>query len=80
MFVAARHDRGEKIVLGQTIKAGGGVDDGERVLDIVAAHPATARHIATKLAIRFVSDTPPPPLIDRARRGSRRRRAICARC
>ncbi len=58
MFVAARHDRGEKIVLGQTIKAGGGLDDGKRVLDIVAAHPATARHIATKLAIRFVNDTP----------------------
>ena len=57
MFVAPRHDRGEKIVLGHTIKAGGGEDDGEQVLDIVAAHPSTARHIATKLAIRFVSDT-----------------------
>ncbi|MEO7134754.1 MAG: DUF1800 domain-containing protein [Vicinamibacterales bacterium] len=64
-FVAARHDRGEKVVLGQTIKAGGGVDDGNRVLDIVAAHPATARHIATRLAIKFVSDTPSPQLIDR---------------
>jgi uncharacterized protein (DUF1800 family) len=65
IFVPARHDRGEKIVLGHTIKAGGGVDDGERVLDIVAAHPATAKHIATELAIRFVSDTPPAALIDR---------------
>ena len=65
MFVAARHDRGEKVVLGQTIKAGG-VDEGERVLDIVAAHPATARHIATKLAMRFVSDNPPAALVDRA--------------
>ena len=53
-------------MLGQTIKAGGGIDDGERVLDIVAAHPATARHIATKLAMRFVSDNPPPQLVDRA--------------
>ena len=66
IFDARRHDRGEKTVLGQTIKAGGGVDDGERVLDIVAAHPSTAKHIATKLAIRFVSDTPPPALVDRA--------------
>jgi uncharacterized protein (DUF1800 family) len=66
IFDARRHDRGEKTVLGQTIKAGGGADDGERVLDIVAAHPSTAKHIATKLAIRFVSDTPPPALVDRA--------------
>lgn len=66
LFAAPRHDRGEKVVLGHTIKAGGGIDDGERVLDIVAAHPSTARHIATKLAMRFVSDTPPAQLIDRA--------------
>ena len=65
MFVPGRHDRSEKIVLGRSIKAGG-LDEGERVLDIVAAHPATARHIATKLAIRFVSDNPPAPLVDRA--------------
>ena len=42
------------------------MSDGEQVLDILAAHPATARHIATKLAMRFVSDTPPPALVDRA--------------
>ena len=39
----------------RTIKAGGGVDDGERVLDLLARHPSTARFIATKLARRFVS-------------------------
>jgi uncharacterized protein (DUF1800 family) len=66
IFAANRHDRGEKVVLGQTIKAGGGIDDGERVLDIVAAHPATARYIARKLAVRLVSDTPPQALVDRA--------------
>ena len=65
VFAPGRHDRSEKIVLGKTIKPGG-VDEGERVLDIVAAHPATARHIATKLAIRFVSDDPPAALVDRA--------------
>jgi uncharacterized protein (DUF1800 family) len=60
------HDPGQKIVLGHVIKAGGGESDGERVLDILAAHPATAQFIATKLARRFVSDTPPPALVDRA--------------
>ena len=65
IFFVPRHDRSEKIVLGHTITAGGGIDDGERVLDIVASHPSTAKHIATKLAIRFVSDNPPPALVDR---------------
>src|SRR5881398_2611535 len=60
------HDKGEKIVLGHKILAGGGLADGERVLDILAAHPATARFIATKLARRFISDEPPQSVIDRA--------------
>ena len=41
------------------------MSDGEQVLDILAAHPSTARFIATKLARRFVSDTPPAALVDR---------------
>jgi uncharacterized protein (DUF1800 family) len=65
-FVAPLHDRGAKTVLGRTIAAGGGIEDGERVLDMLARHPATARHIAFKLAQRFVSDTPPPALVARA--------------
>src|SRR5262249_33173795 len=65
-FDEKRHDKGEKIVLGHRIAAGGGVEDGEMVLDIVARHPSTARFIATKLARRFVSDTPPKSLVDRA--------------
>jgi uncharacterized protein (DUF1800 family) len=60
------HDDGEKIVLGHRILAGGGPADGERVLDILATHPATARFIATKLARRFISDEPPQSIIDRA--------------
>ncbi len=59
------HDTGEKIVLGQKIKAGGGATDGEQVLDLLASHPSTARFISTKLARRFLSDTPPPALVDR---------------
>ncbi len=60
------HDDGEKIVLGHKILPGGGPADGERVLDILATHPATARFIATKLARRFISDEPPQSVIDRA--------------
>jgi uncharacterized protein (DUF1800 family) len=59
------HDKGEKVVLGVTIPAGGGKDDGEKVLDILAKQPATARFISRKLAQRFVTDNPPQDLLDR---------------
>jgi len=65
IFRPIMHDTGEKIVLGQRIPAGGGRDDGERVIQILTHHPATARFIATKLVRRFVSDTPPPALVAR---------------
>jgi uncharacterized protein (DUF1800 family) len=65
-FEPRLHDPDEKLVLGHRIKAGGGQSDGDKVLDILAASPATARFISTKLARRFVSDTPPPALVDRA--------------
>jgi uncharacterized protein (DUF1800 family) len=65
-FAPRQHDDGRKVVLGHVIKAGGGESDGEQVLDILASHPSTARFIATKLARRFVGDTPPAPLVDRA--------------
>jgi uncharacterized protein (DUF1800 family) len=60
------HDNGEKVVLGVKIPRGGGRRDGEQVLDILAAHPSTARFIATKLARRFVADEPPAALVTRA--------------
>ena len=66
MFNERLHDTGQKVVLGHVIKAGGGERDGEQVLDILARHPSTARFIATKLVRRFVSDVPPPALVDRA--------------
>ena len=66
VFRAAIHDAGLKIVLGDTLPAGRGIEDGEQVLTILARHPSTARFISTKLARRFVSDTPPAALIDRA--------------
>jgi uncharacterized protein (DUF1800 family) len=65
-FAPQLHDEGEKLILGHRIKANGGEHDGEDVLDLLANHPATARFISTKLVRRFVSDTPPPALIDRA--------------
>jgi len=66
MFVTRLHDDKSKTVLGHAIKAGGGENDVEQVLNILASHPSTARHIAAKLAARFVSDTPPTAVIDRA--------------
>jgi uncharacterized protein (DUF1800 family) len=64
-FRADQHDAGAKTVLGHKLPAGRGIEDGEAVLDILAAHPATARHLATQLAVRFVSDHPSPALVDR---------------
>ncbi len=69
IFRPNMHDSGTKTVLGQSISGYSGVDgmrEGERVLDILAMHPATAHHIAFELAQRFVNDTPPATLVDRA--------------
>src|ERR1043166_3600756 len=60
------HDDGEKTVLGHRIPAGGGMDDGLKVLDLLAHHPSTARFISLKLARRFVSDNPPPSIVNKA--------------
>ena len=65
-FAPDMHDREAKTVLSETLKPGGGIEDGERVLDLLSRHPSTARHIAFKLAQRFVSDTPPLGLVERA--------------
>jgi uncharacterized protein (DUF1800 family) len=65
VFRADAHDAAKKVVLGHTLPAGRGMEDGEAVLDLLAAHPSTARHLAAQLAVRFVSDDPPPALVDR---------------
>jgi uncharacterized protein DUF1800 len=65
MFREFMHDNGEKTVLGHKIPAGGGIKDGEMVIDILAHHPNTAKFISTKLVRRFVSDTPPQSLVER---------------
>ncbi len=66
------HDRGAKTVLGVNIPAGGGMDDGLKVLDILAHHPSTARFISRQLAVRFVADHPPDALVEKMAQTFRR--------
>jgi uncharacterized protein (DUF1800 family) len=63
-FEERMHEPGTKTVLGHTIK-NNGEKEGLEVLHILAHHPSTARFVSTKLATRFVSDSPPPALVDR---------------
>jgi uncharacterized protein (DUF1800 family) len=64
IFQANRHEGGSKVVLGHTIPEGG-MDEGLAVLHILATSPATAHFVSQKLAVRFVSDTPPAMMVDR---------------
>lgn len=64
-FVGMVHDQGEKTVLGVKIPAGGGIEDGMKVIEILIAHPSTAKFVSRKLAQRFVADEPPQELVDR---------------
>jgi hypothetical protein len=66
-FEERRHEPGSKTVMGKTIREGG-EREGIEVLHMLATSPATARFISNKLAVRFVSDTPPPALVDRMTR------------
>ena len=59
------HDKKAKVVLGEKFPAGGGMEEGERVLDMLSEHPSTARFISTKLARRFINDSPPEALVER---------------
>jgi uncharacterized protein (DUF1800 family) len=58
------HEPGPKFVLGHKIKPKG-EDEGKEVLHLLATSPQTAHFISLKLAQRFVSDDPPPMLVDR---------------
>lgn len=64
LFNPARHDFSDKIFLGQTIE-GCGFPEIEQAVDILCAHPATARHISKRIAQYFVSDDPPDALVKR---------------
>jgi len=63
VFRPDAHDDGEKVVLGTRIPAGGGEADLDALLDVVCAHPSTARHVSWKLCRRLVAETPPEPLV-----------------
>ncbi|MCG2583677.1 DUF1800 domain-containing protein [Massilia sp. TS11] len=63
-FDPRRHDNGRKQWLGRTVEPAG-VSEGEMALDVLAMHPATARHLAYQLAQYFVNDVPPPALVER---------------
>jgi uncharacterized protein (DUF1800 family) len=65
VFRPRLHDTGAKTVLGVRFAAGGGIEEGERMIALLARHPSTAHRIAYKLAQRFVADEPPPALVDR---------------
>jgi uncharacterized protein (DUF1800 family) len=64
VFVKRLHEPGEQTVIGKSYPDTG-VDQGRAVLADLACHPATARHIAHKLARHFVADEPPPSLVDK---------------
>ncbi|MCE2849349.1 MAG: DUF1800 domain-containing protein [Chitinophagaceae bacterium] len=63
LFLAVRHDQGEKTVLGKKYTSNGGLNEGLEVLHQLASHPSTARFICKKIATRFVSDTPSVALV-----------------
>jgi uncharacterized protein (DUF1800 family) len=65
IFRPRMHDRGAKTVLGVHFPAGGGMEEGERMISVLAHHAATAHHIALQLCERLVADEPPKALVDR---------------
>jgi len=64
VFNRRMHEPGPQTIMGKTY-AEGGVEQGRAVLNDLAKHPATADHIARKLAVHFVADQPPPALVAR---------------
>jgi uncharacterized protein (DUF1800 family) len=62
IFFEAIHEPGKRLIMGRTYAEGGEVQ-ASAILSDLATHPATAKHIAAKLAVHFVSDTPPPALV-----------------
>jgi len=60
------HDRGEKLVLGVWFEGGHDMDEGIRLLKLLANHPATMHHLSRKLCQRFVNDEPPDGCVDDA--------------
>jgi uncharacterized protein (DUF1800 family) len=66
------HDRSKKTVLGTEFPAGHGLEEGERLLRLLASHPSTMHFVSAKLCARFVSDLPPDGCTDEAVRAWKR--------
>jgi uncharacterized protein (DUF1800 family) len=64
VFIRRAHEPGAETVIGNAY-TDSGVEQGCAVLADLARHPATAKHVATKLARHFIADDPPPALVDR---------------
>lgn len=64
VFRPNAHEPGSRRVLGRTFPAGG-FEQGQAILQYLARQPATARHLSLQLARHFVSDAPPPSLVER---------------
>ena len=62
VFNPNSHEPGEPLVLGKTYGQQG-IAQGEAVLNDLAQHPSTAKHLATKFIRHFVADDPPPTLV-----------------
>ncbi len=67
MFRPALHEPGPQVILGKRYDQEG-IEQGIAVLTNLSLHPATAHHIATKLARHFLSDDPPPAAVERLAR------------
>ena len=72
VFRTWAHDRSAKTVLGVPFPAGRGEDEGDRLLSMLADHPATVHHVSAELCARFVSDDPPDGCVDAAAEAWRR--------
>ncbi|MEO6247827.1 MAG: DUF1800 domain-containing protein [Sphingomicrobium sp.] len=63
-FVEGLHEPGDRTIVGRRYRAGG-EEQGRAILADLAVHPATARHVVTKLARHFAADDPPPAMVAR---------------
>lgn len=73
VFRQVQHEPGVRTVLGKTYGQTG-VDQGEAILRDLAAHPATARRLARRIAVHFVADAPPAALVQTLERAWTRSR------
>ena len=66
-YIDRWHDPYQKRILGVEFRANAGpMEDGEKLLDMLARHPGTAKFVCTKICRRLLSDEPPASLVDKA--------------